>query len=204
MSGDTKPAQMLAPVSVLLLLLFGSMTALAQQSPPYSRNENTSASTKSKITDPDQRFVKQAWSGGVTEMKLGQLAEQKGMSQAVKEFGMRMVDDHGKADGELKTAAREANDLLPRKISKKEQATYNRLSKLSGAEFDREYAKAMVDNHTQDLAAFRKEADTGKDEIIRKFAEESLPALEDHLKLAHQMQSALTRVANSAMGSSYD
>ena len=137
-------------------------------------------------------------------MKLGQLAEQKGMSQAVKEFGMRMVDDHGKADGELKTAAREANDLLPRKISKKEQATYNRLSKLSGAEFDREYAKAMVDNHTQDLAAFRKEADTGKDEIIRKFAEESLPALEDHLKLAHQMQSALTREANSAMGSSYD
>lgn len=204
MSGDTKPAQMFAPVSVLLLLLFGSMTALAQQSPPYSRNENTSASTKSKITDPDQRFVKQAWSGGVTEMKLGQLAEQKGMSQAVKEFGMRMVDDHGKADGELKTAAREANDLLPRKISKKEQATYNRLSKLSGAEFDREYAKAMVDNHTQDLAAFRKEADTGKDEIIRKFAEESLPALEDHLKLAHQMQSALTREPNSAIGSSYD
>jgi putative membrane protein len=138
-------------------------------------------------TVSDSDFAKDAAQGGMAEVKLGQLAQDKGTSEAVKEFGKRMVDDHSAANDKLKSIAEQETVNLPTSLNKKDQATYDKLSKLSGDAFDRAYARDMVKDHQDDIAAFRQEASNGQDPQIKSFASETLPTLQDHLKMAREM-----------------
>ncbi len=135
----------------------------------------------------DADFAKEAAQGGAAEVKLGQLAEEHGSSDAVKDFGKRMVNDHLKAGDNLKAAAVKSSIDLPAGLSAKDQATYDRLEKLSGTEFDQAYARDMVRDHIQDIAAFRQESNAGSDPNIKTFATHTLPMLQDHLRAAHAM-----------------
>ena len=136
----------------------------------------------------DTQFAKKAAQGGMAEVKLGQLAQEKGTSDTVKKFGQRMVEDHTKAGDELKRAAAQDNITLPDTISAKDKGTYDELSKLSGAAFDRAYARDMVKDHEEDIADFNKEANGGKNAAIKDFATQTLPTLQDHLKEAKEMR----------------
>jgi len=133
-------------------------------------------------------FAKHAAEGGMAEVKMGQLAQEKGSSQAVKDFGKRMVDDHNKANNQLKQAASKASIDLPSDVGGKDKSEYDRLSKLSGAEFDRAYARMMVSDHNKDVSEFQREANNGKDSDLKNFASSTLPTLQDHLKQARDMQ----------------
>jgi putative membrane protein len=124
----------------------------------------------------------------MAEVKLGQLAQEKGTSDSVKKFGQRMVEDHTKAGEELKHAAAQEHITLPEDISAKDKATYDTLSKLSGAAFDRAYARDMVKDHEEDVAEFNKEANGGKSAPIKDFATQTLPTLQDHLKEAKEVR----------------
>jgi putative membrane protein len=123
----------------------------------------------------------------MAEVKLGQLAQEKGSSDTVKGFGKRMVDDHSKAGDKLKEVASRESITLPTDISAKDQAIYDRLSKLNGAAFDRSYARDMVKDHETDVAAFQREVNGGKDDSLKSFASATLPTLQDHLKQAKEM-----------------
>jgi putative membrane protein len=136
----------------------------------------------------DAQFAKKAAQGGMAEVKLGKLAQEKGTSDSVKKFGQRMVEDHTKAGDELKRAAAQENINLPQDVSAKDKATYDSLSKLSGAAFDRAYARDMVKDHEEDIAEFNKEASGGKNPAIKDFATQTLPTLQDHLKEAKEMR----------------
>lgn len=136
----------------------------------------------------DAQFAKTAAQGGMAEVKMGQLAQQKGTADSVKRFGARMVEDHNKAGDELKQAASQGNISLPNDISAKDKAIYDSLSKLSGAAFDRAYAKDMVRDHEEDVADFNKEANSGQNPAIKDFATQTLPTLQDHLKEAKEMR----------------
>ena len=139
----------------------------------------------------DQTFVRDAASGGMAEVQLGKLAQQNGSNSAVKDFGKRMEQDHSKADQGLKKAASESNITVPSNLDKSDQDTYDRLAKLNGEQFDKAYAEEMVKDHEKDIFAFKKEASDGKDPEIKQFASQTLPTLEDHLKMAQQMQSSV-------------
>ena len=130
----------------------------------------------------DAQFAKKAAQGGIAEVKLGQLAQEKGTSDSVKKFGQRMVEDHTKAGDELKRAASHENISVPDDVSAKDKAAYDSLSKLSGA------ARDMVKNHEEDIADFNKEANGGKNAAIKDFATQTLPTLQDHLKEAKEMR----------------
>jgi putative membrane protein len=151
-------------------------------------------------TMTDAEFTKAAAQGGMAEVKLGELAEQKAANQAVKDFGQRMVKDHTQADQNLKTAAANENISLPTEMSSKDQATYDRLSKLSGPSFDRAYTRDMVRDHEADVAAFRHEASSGKDATIKSFASQTLPTLEDHLKQARETLQEVAPKASASLG----
>jgi putative membrane protein len=138
----------------------------------------------------DQSFVTKAASGGMAEVEFGQLAQKNGSAPGVKEFGKRMEMDHSKANDELKDAASKDNATLPPAPGRAEQATYDRLAKLSGPDFDKAYADDMVKDHEEDLAAFKKEASSGQSPNIKAFASKTLPTLEDHLKMAQDMKAA--------------
>ena len=162
----------------------GSWAVLAHQDSP-SATKATAA--KSRAAMGDAHFAKEAAQGGMAEVKLGQLAEEKGSNNTVKNFGKRMVEDHSKAGDQLKGVASRESITLPTDISAKDQATYDRLAKLNGTAFDRAYARNMVKDHETDVAAFQKEANAGKDDSLKSFASETLTTLQDHLKQAKDM-----------------
>lgn len=135
----------------------------------------------------DAHFAKGAAQGGIAEVRLGQLAQEKGSNDTVKSFGKRMVDHHSKAGDKLKEVASRESIALPTDISAKDQAIYDRLSKLNGAAFDRAYARDMVKDHETDVAAFQREANGGKTDSLKSFASQTLPTLQDHLKQAKEM-----------------
>ena len=150
-----------------------------------------------RMTMADEEFAKKAAQGGMAEVKLGQLAEEKASNQTVKSFAKLMVEDHTKANDKLKEAASKENISLPTDLDPKDEATYESLSKLSGEAFDRAYARNMVKDHQQDVAEFHREATNGRKEPIKSFAEQTLPTLQKHLKEARQMEQTVSR---SSMG----
>lgn len=132
-------------------------------------------------------FVKDAAIGGMAEVELGKLAKDKGASDTVKTFGQKMVDDHSKVNDELKAMAKKKNIDLPTSLDAKHQAVVDRLSKLSGAEFDKAYSSEMLKDHQLDVKEFQKQANSSTDADVKSFASKNLPTLEEHLKMARDM-----------------
>jgi putative membrane protein len=125
----------------------------------------------------------------MAEVELGNLAKQKASSSDVKQFGDRMVTDHSKANDELKKVAQKNNVQLPTELDAKNRATVDRLSKLSGDEFDKAYMKQMLTDHKHDVSTFKHVSTSAKDADVKQFASNTLPTLEDHLKLAEDTAS---------------
>jgi putative membrane protein len=139
----------------------------------------------------DDTFVMKAAQGGMAEVELGKLAAEKASADAVKQFGQRMVTDHGKANDELKTLAANKKVTLPSDIAPEDKALRDRLTKLSGHAFDQAYIKAMVADHVKDVNAFKMEAKGGADADVKAWAAKTLPTLEDHLKMAREASGAV-------------
>jgi putative membrane protein len=140
--------------------------------------------------------------GGMAEVELGQLASQKAQSDQVKQFAQRMVQDHGKANDELKSLAQQKNITLPTELDAKHKATHDRLSKLSGAQFDRAYMQDMLQDHRKDVNEFRKESQSGRDPEVKAWAAKTLPTLEEHLTLAQTASRGAVGTSGSKSGSS--
>ncbi len=136
----------------------------------------------------DKQFVKEAASGGMAEVRLGEYASANASSDAVKKFGEHMVDDHKKANDKLKEIASRKGIEFPRELSDEDQKVLDRLEKLKGAEFDKAYVAQMVEDHKKDVAAFEKEAGEGTQTAVKGFAEETLPTLKHHLEMAIALQ----------------
>lgn len=141
-------------------------------------------------TTTDIKFAKKAAAGGMAEVEMGRLAQDKAESQDVKDFGKRMVDDHTQANDKLKNVASQENITLPSKMDAEDQQTYDRLSKLSGKPFEIAYMRDMVKDHTKDISEFQQEAKNGTDDKIKGFASDTLPTLQDHLKRAQQIRAS--------------
>jgi putative membrane protein len=163
-----------------------AFAALAMMSSSSATAQNSMAG--SSTMHQDSAFAKDAASGGAAEVKLGELAQQKGTNDSVKQFGKRMETDHTAAGDKLKDVASKDGMTLPNGMSQEDQAEYDRLSKLSGHEFDQAYAQAMVQDHQKDISAFQHEANSGMNPDLKNFASETLPTLQDHLRMAQDMQ----------------
>jgi len=150
-------------------------------------------STANRLTTGDSTFADAAARGGLAEVKLGELAQTHAASQAVKNFGQRMITDHTKANDNLKAVAGKEGITLPSAMDSKDQATYDRLSKLNGVQFDRDYMADMVKDHKVDIAAFQHEADDGSNPGLKNFASQTLPVLREHLSLAEQTDSQVKK-----------
>ena len=179
--------------------------ALAQQNPtatPMTANPSLQqpavpTAGGQKLSAGDQKFAKEAAIGGMTEVALGKLAQQNGQSDQVKQFGARMVQDHGKANDELQSIAASHDFQLPQQPDKKDQALQDKLERLQGAAFDRAYMSAMVKDHNADMKAFRREAQKGRDPALKQFAEKTLQTIEQHDQLAKNVDRSLTATGSS-------
>jgi putative membrane protein len=164
------------------------VAAQAAKQPPSSAKpaagQTQTKETANAVAPADRAFVREAAIGGMAEVDLGQLAASKAESPDVKQFGQRMVDDHGKANDELKSWASQKNVTLPTELDAKHKAEHAKLEKLSGAAFDRAYMASMVADHNKDVAAFTRESKTAKDADLKAWAAKTLPTLQEHQKMA--------------------
>ena len=154
--------------------------------------------------DNDRAFVEKMGQANIAEVKLGQLAAERAANAQVKQFAGRMVNDHQKANGELKQIASKMAVQLPADLDAKHQELYDRLSKLKGPEFDREYMKAMVDGHQEVLGELERQTGSSERGVgtaggasqanasVSGWAKNTLPDVRQHLEQAKQIEAKLS------------
>jgi putative membrane protein len=138
----------------------------------------------------DKHFVSEALKGGMAEVQMGQLAEERAESSDVKGFGKKMVDEHTKLGDQMKQVASQIGVTVPTSPTILEQVEIKKLRGLSGSDFDREYIKAMVKAHEDDLKDFKKEADTGKSSAVKDAANHGVDMISNHLSMIQQLAQA--------------
>lgn len=168
-------------------LLFLGAAAMAQN----TSSQQMDNGAKKMMKSADTTFAMKAAQGGIAEVQLGKLAAEKASNPDVKAFGQQMVDDHSKANDDLKSVAAKEGMTLPSDVNAKQQAMYNRLQKLSGAAFDQAYVKDMVMDHQEDVRVFQKEANSGKDDQMKGFASRTLPVIQGHLDKIKSIQAKM-------------
>ena len=139
------------------------------------------------VTGGDLAFMNDAAPGGMAEVELGKMAASKAQNAEVKAFGQKMVEDHTKAGEELKQIAAQKKVMLPPDVLPAHKQLMEKLSKLSGADFDKEYVAAMVEAHEKDVAAFENVSKTAADADVKAFATKTLPTLKMHLEMIKAM-----------------
>lgn len=181
---------------------FGLVSALAVAvvlaGPAFAQQPRPAAPAPARqLNQQDMKFVNEAAAGGLAEVELGKLAQQNGGDEQVRSFGSRMVNDHGAANDELAKIASGKGMTVPNELDKQHMQLRDRLAGLRGDAFDRAYMREMTRDHDKDLKAFRREAQTAADPDIKQFAAKTAKVIEDHDRMAHQIDSSLAAVGSS-------
>jgi putative membrane protein len=206
----------------VLVFGVGSAMAIAQTSNPASTQTNPSATSSQSATKgshgnhsadhgmssahgmgvmvgkSDEQFLTKAAQGGMMEVEVGRLAQEKGSSNEVKEYGRKLEQDHTKANEQLKKLAESKNVQLPADMGA-EKAAVDKLRNLSGEQFDKAFLKMAVKDHKKDVNEFQKESNRAMDSDVKNFASTTLPTLQEHLREAEQLQGS-TRGRKASSG----
>jgi len=137
--------------------------------------------------DPDAGFYHKLAQGGLTEVELGKLAQEKATDPKVRDFAAMMVKDHSAANQELQRLATSKNISLPEHVSASQAASKTKLHALSGSTFDKSYVKSQVAAHKDTVKLLNKEIESGKDPDAKAFAQKVLPKVNEHLKAIDQI-----------------
>jgi len=167
-----------ATVAILAMTFAASAARAQQQDQPANR-----AATGAKAAVTDALFAEAAALGGLAEVSVSELGVRKATDPELKRFSQQMVDDHTRMNRELTTLAAQKQIPLSRTPDPRAQFCAQSLSGLSGAEFDRCYAKAQFVLHLDAVATFEAEAERGQDSEVRALAAKALPRIKEHLEM---------------------
>jgi len=148
------------------------------------------ADEKSQLSRSDKAFVKEAYEGGLAEIKSGEMAKTKATKPETRELAERLVTDHQKANESLKTIADSKGVSLPNEPTLLMQGKLKLLEKKEGVEFDKAFAEHAVNDHKSDIKTFEKVANGNGDAEVKSFAKKTLPTLKEHLALAEKAAGA--------------
>ena len=181
-------------------MILAALAVYAAQGCHSGAGTNTADST-TKTTDTvqstmavdssDAKFAKNAAGGGMAEIQLSKLAEQKSTNDKIKDFAAMMVTDHGKAGDSLAMIAKNKNIALPTALDTDHQKKYDELSKKSGRDFDKGYVMCMVDDHNGALKLMKDEAVNGKDADLKAFASKTAPVVQMHLDAINKIKAGM-------------
>jgi len=141
-------------------------------------------------SSPDQGFFTTIAEGGLAEVAAGKLAETKGTTPSVKQFGAMMVKDHGAANEKLKGIAAAKGIKLPMEPNLTQKGKAEMLEHKVGAEFDREYIDGQINDHIATEEVLQQEISSGKDADAKAFASEMLPKVQAHLKAVQDIKAS--------------
>lgn len=163
------------------------------QPPPHAQEPagrtGGAAADHAGVPAADAAFVKKAAAGGMAEVELAKLAQQKAEHADVKAFAAKLEADHTAANRDLKEVATSKHITLAE--TKAHDAVHAKLEKLSGAAFDKAYVAAMVEDHVKDVKAFEKAASSSSDSDIKAFAAKTLPTLKEHLQQVQELSKTI-------------
>lgn len=186
-----KKTMMLCLMSAMMLMVVSCGTqGDKNDSTETAEDQNEERFENSDLYD-DAEFAVEAANGGLMEVQMGTMALTKATSPEVKQFAQMMVDDHTKANNELKALAREKNIELPTVMGNEYQRKFDNLNGKSGADFDKEYMDLMVKDHKEDVGEFEEQAEKGKDPELRSWAAGKVVTLKHHLDIAERTQETL-------------
>ncbi len=189
-------ARLMAGVAVIGLM---AQPALAQNQDQTKPQQEMTTGGAQELAQADMDFVKKAAGDGMAEVKLGTLAKDKATSDSVKQFGQRMVEDHGKAGDELKSIVQTKGVEVPAELPPEAQKAYDDLQKKTGDEFDAAFMDLMVEDHQKAVDLFKQQAELGTDAELKAFAAKTLPTLEEHLELATMTQEQVSAAKEAGM-----
>ena len=142
------------------------------------------AKAQTVISMTDTNFIMAAAQGGMTEVKLGELASTSGTRADVKEYGQMMVKDHTAINEDLKALAAQKGAILPKSLDAEHQGIVGKMAALKGSDFDDAYIAGMIQIHQKDAKAFKAESAATQDVDIKYFLNKSIPVVESHLQQA--------------------
>jgi putative membrane protein len=148
----------------------------------------TPSPTTPSLSQFDREFMVETTEEGIAQVELGMIAKQKASSNVVKEYARRMVVEHTEANNRLETLAQRKGVTLPTAIGEKNQELKQKLSELSGAEFDEEYMEEVgVKSHEEQVKLFSRQVERGLDPDVNNFAATTLPVLQKQLQHAQDI-----------------
>lgn len=155
---------------------------------------NTTAALVMLVASPalaadnaSQAFLKKAIEGNYAEIQMGKLAQQNGGNDNVKQFGQTLSDDHTAANQKAMVAAKAMNLAPPDGPSTKQKADHDKMAKMTGARFDRDFARHAITDHEKDLAEYKKEAKQA--DAAGDYAKGQIDVLQKHLDAAKSVGS---------------
>jgi putative membrane protein len=167
-------------------LAAGCATEDQDSGAPGSTSQQVVGGASGTLAAQDATFLQAAGQSGMAEVRMGQLAETNAQSQAVKQYGQKLVTDHTKANQELKQIATTKGATIPSDLGK-HQADWDRLAALKGAEFDKAFKEQAIRDHEEVIRLFEKQGQQGSDAELKAFAQKHLPHLREHLTSAKQL-----------------
>jgi putative membrane protein len=153
-----------------------------------------SNSTTSKTLQTDETsssFLVKAADGGMTEVRLGELAQQKATDRKVKDYGTMLIHDHSGANDKVKALAAQRNVTLPDAPGNTNQETIDKLAKRTGKDFDKAFMDAMQKDHEKDIDMFKDASNKVNDADVKSFVDNTLPTLQMHLDSAKAIRKSL-------------
>ena len=150
------------------------------------------------LSHGERKFIEEAAKGGMSEVELGQFAQEHASNPQVKQFAAKMVQDHSKANEELRSLAQAKGVTVPSGPKNTEKHEMGKLAKLQGDAFDREYMDHMVKDHQKDVKEFQQASKDAKDPDVKGFASKTLAVIEGHLQVAQRTDDAIKARSEAA------
>jgi putative membrane protein len=168
-------------IAVIFSILLCPGIMFAQQ------KQQTTNPNRDVLSSADRNFVSGAEEANLAEIETAKMLEQKATDPAVKDFASRMVTDHTQASQRLATLAKDTGVTLPTQPSATERSQKSELQKLSGSKLEDAYLRDELQGHKQVISSFENEIEHGQDRAVRDYAEQTLPTLQDHIRIAEDL-----------------
>ncbi|MBZ8140112.1 DUF305 domain-containing protein [Rubrivivax gelatinosus] len=190
---DTRMQRAALAAALISFAAAAGAQSAAQQSAPGASAATQATATGRDVARGDRQFLEHAAAGGMAEVALGNMAKERASSPQVRQFGERMVQDHTGANREVMRLATARGVGTPAESDRRQRRSLDKLAQLNGAEFDREFMKAMVEDHERTVELFEKQSRSGDDAELKAFATKTLPTLRDHLKAARALHDTVAK-----------
>jgi putative membrane protein len=182
-------------IAVLALFCFAFFAGCQQQKGASEREAEQQQSSaqqpqpsQTEQLSGDQKFLAEAAQDGKAEIELAQLAASKASSPGVKRLAQKLVADHTKANQQLESLPQASQALQSAAVPAATGSTVDRLSQLSGKEFDQAFVEQVIQDHENAISRFKDAAASAQDPEVKQFASKTLPILEQHLQMAKSLQ----------------